>query len=179
MRAFLGVPLCEAAIAALAPVQTALGQGRLVDEDNLHMTLAFLDDQSEAALEELHGVLEGMLLPAVQMTFEGIDLKGGRKPMLVWASVRRTDALELLHAQVRQAVLRAGIELPRARFRPHVTLARFARNGRLDMARLAGFLGAQGGFRAGPFPVGRMCLYRSTLTPEGPIYDVLSEYVLQ
>jgi len=83
-----------------------------------------------------------------------------------------------LRKKVRAAARGAGIDLPRERFRPHVTLARFSRSKPVDMGRLTAFLGAYGGFRAGPFAVDRFCLYRSTLTPEGPVYDVLADYPL-
>ncbi len=178
MRAFVGLPLDEAAVAALMPVQDALRQGRPVDEENLHLTLAFLDDQPEAALAELHAALERLRAPPVEITFEGIEARGGRRPALVWATVARSEGLLALHAQVRGAARRAGIDLPRERFRPHVTLARFARSRPADTGRLATFLSHHGGFRAGPFAARCVALYRSTLTPAGPLYEVLADYPL-
>lgn len=178
VRAFVGVPLCEAAVAALLPVQEALGQGRMVDEDNLHLTLAFLDDQPQAALAELNAGLEDVAVPVWDMEITGVAARGGRRPALIWAEVARVDGVQMLHAQVRRAARMAGIDLPRERFRPHVTLARFGRSKPLDMGRLASFLSAYGGFRAGPFIVDRFCLYASTLAPEGPVYEVLAEYAL-
>ena len=178
MRVFVGVPLEDAAIEALLPVQEALRQGRLVDEENLHLTLAFLDDQPEDVLAELDAALGEIRVPHWDMEFTGVEAKGGRRPALVWADVAKAEPLRQLHDKVRSAARLAGIDLPRERFRPHVTLARFPRSRSVDTGRLAAFLGAWGGFRAGPFAVERFCLYGSTLTPEGPIYDVLADYPL-
>ncbi|MBY5987575.1 RNA 2',3'-cyclic phosphodiesterase [Roseovarius atlanticus] len=178
MRVFVGVPLEDAAIAALLPVQEALRQGRLVDEENLHLTLAFLDDQPEDVLAELDAALGEIRVPRWDMEFTGVEAKGGRRPALVWADVAKVQPLRQLHDKVRGAARLAGIDLPRERFRPHVTLARFGRSRPVDMGRLTAFLSTYGGFRAGPFPVERFCLYASTLTPEGPVYDVLAEYPL-
>jgi len=138
--------------------------------------LAFLDDQPQAVLEDLHAALEEIAVLPWEMEFVGVEVKGGRKPALVWAQVAKEETLRKLHGQVRSAAHLAGITLSRERFRPHVTLARFGRSKPVDMARLATFLSAYGGFRAGPFPMDRFCLYASTLTPEGPIYEVLAEY---
>jgi 2'-5' RNA ligase len=178
LRVFVGVPLDDAAIEALLPVQEALRQGRLVDEENLHLTLAFLDDQPEAALAELDAALQDIRVSPWEMEFTGIEAQGGRRPALVWAEVAKAEPLRQLHDKVRGAARLAGIDLPRERFRPHVTLARFPRSRPVDMGRLTAFLGAYGGFRAGPFAVDRFCLYGSTLTPDGPVYDVLADYPL-
>lgn len=178
MRAFVGVPLDDAAMEALLPVQEALRQGRLVDEENMHLTLAFLDDQPEAVLAELDVALQDISVPPWEMEFTGVEVKGGRRPALVWAGVAKAEPLRQLHEKVRGAARLAGIDLPRERFRPHVTLARFSRSKPVDMGRLTAFLGAYGGFRAGPFGVERFCLYASKLTPEGPVYDVLADYPL-
>ncbi|WP_428515152.1 RNA 2',3'-cyclic phosphodiesterase [Roseovarius sp.] len=178
MRVFVGVPLEEAAIEALLPLQGALRQGRLVDEENLHLTLAFLDDQPEDVLAELDAALGEIRVPALELEFTGVEVKGGRRPALVWADVAKVEPLRRLHDKVRGAARISGIDLPRERFRPHVTLARFGRSRPVDMGRLTAFLSEYGGFCAGPFPVERFCLYASTLMPEGSFYDVLADYPL-
>ena len=69
--------------------------------------------------------------------------------------------------------------LPRERFAPHVTLARFRRNipdaGR---QRLGAFIAARGETRLAPFPVTHFSLYRSTLGTDAPVYDELGRYML-
>lgn len=178
MRSFLAIPVPEEQAEALLDVQHALEVGRPVPPENWHVTLAFLGNQTEDVLEHLHDRLADLEAPAFDMRIAGVDIFGGRKPSLLYAGVTRSNALRHLRKKVRQAVRRADIDLPRERFRPHVTLARFPRSRSVDTGRLAAFLGAWGGFRAGPFAVERFCLYGSTLTPEGPVYDVLAEYPL-
>lgn len=142
------------------------------------MTLTFLDDQPGAVLEELDTALGEIRVPDWEMEFTGVEVKGGRRPALVWADVAKVEPLRQLHDKVRGAARLAGIDLPRERFRPHVTLARFPRSRPVDMGRLTAFLGAWAEFRAGPFAVDRFCLCGSTLTPDGPVYDVLADYPL-
>lgn len=178
MRTFVAIRPCAAALDALLAVQADLDQGRLVPEENLHVTLAFLDDQPECALEALHAALAEIRGDGVALTFSGVDVRGGRKPVLIWSGVEASAPLVQLQARVQAAAHCAGITLPRRRFRPHVTLSRIRRTAPVDPARLGAWLARQGAFRAGPFPVARFGLFRSDLTPDGPIYDQLAPYPL-
>ena len=176
MRAFVAVPLPEAARTALVDLQADLDQGRLVPEANLHLTLAFLDDQPEAELERLHDVLSDISMDEFDLSFSGVEAPGGRKPALIWAGVEASEGLTRLHQRVRAAAQQIGMELPRRRFRPHVTVARIGRHAPLDPERLGIWLARHGAMRAGPFPIRCFCLYRSQLGPGGAVYDMLAEY---
>ena len=73
-----------------------------------------------------------------------------------------------------------GITLPRVRFRPHVTLARFGQ--RLQPGQLQQIhqlLQHFGGFTSPVFTVQQITLYRSTLLPEGARYEALAQYPLR
>ena len=177
MRLFVGLPLPEAALEVLEEVQAGLDTGRPVVLENLHLTLAFLDDQPEIVAEAVHHALAALGLPGLAIRFVGVEAKGRGRVKLVWARAEGPPELARLRDAVRGAVRAAGVDLPRERFRPHVTLARFGAGG-ADAARLAPWLAEVAGLTAGPYPLDRFCLYRSTLTPEGPIYDVLAEYDL-
>jgi 2'-5' RNA ligase len=73
----------------------------------------------------------------------------------------------------------AGLVLPRERFRPHVTLARFQRGLRLqDIETLRRFLNTYSGFPAEPFRVAEFSLFQSRLTPDGALHDRLADYPL-
>jgi len=179
MRAFLAIPVPEAAVPALAAVQGALEVGRPVPPENWHLTLAFLGDQPTEALKRLDATLGELAAPAFAMRVRGIDILKPRAPRLLFAGVERTEALTHLRKRVRAAVRAAGIELPRERFRPHVTLARFPRHMTvLETQRIAGVLQAWGNLDAGTLPVTQFALYRSHLRPDGPVYEVLAAYPL-
>ncbi|MEX0302266.1 MAG: RNA 2',3'-cyclic phosphodiesterase [Leisingera sp.] len=178
MRAFVGLPLPDAALDALERVQEGLAAGRQVPPENMHLTLAFLDDQPEAVLQALHQELAEFAGPSLDLFFENLEIFGGKQPRVLAAAVQKTPELSRLRDRVRSACQAAGIELARERFRPHVTLARFPRllqQGQLE--KIAGFLQNSGGFRL----QAKSCsfaLYQSTLMPEGARYEVLAEYAL-
>ncbi|MEM8824739.1 MAG: 2'-5' RNA ligase family protein, partial [Pseudomonadota bacterium] len=83
MRAFVGLPIPEPWIAPLIRAQGAVPGGRKVDAEDLHLTLAFLDDQSEACLEALHETLEAKPLPRATLTPLAYALLGSGRPRAV------------------------------------------------------------------------------------------------
>ena len=180
MRAFLGLPVPEPLIAPLLSVQEAIPVGRKVPEENLHLTLAFLGDVDEPALEALHEALEGRRLARPCLAPAGIASYGGAAPRLLAMDFRADPALSELHGVAVRAARGAGIALRRERFRPHVTLIRFAggglsRGGRAALGRALAALEVPAMPEA---QAERLALYESILAPEGARYEVLAEYPL-
>lgn len=179
MRIFVAITLPEWVQNALGDVQDALPFGRAVALDNLHLTLAFLGEQPEALVADLHHRLLDVNAAAFAMRFDGIEVMGGRVPAVLVARVKPDPALRDLQRRVRTAVHLAGLTLGRARFRPHVTLARFARRiAPDDIDRLRRFLTVAGDLRLDPVAVDSFVLFASTLRPDGPLYDELARYPL-
>jgi len=180
MRIFVALPLPEEAIHALEHLQEALDLGRPVAAENLHVTLAFLGDQDLPTATAVDAELSEITAPALTLDLSGLDVVSSRQPRLVHAAVSPDPALKALREKVRVAARRAGVDLPRERFRPHVTLARFPRDlprHRLD--RLGRFLEGHGDFRLPGLEITQFVLYRSHLSNEGADYEPLAEYPLE
>lgn len=177
MRAFVAIALPEAATEALTQVQARLPVGRIVPRANLHLTLAFLDDQPVQVLEALHEELAELPLAALILDLSGLGCYGGDRPRLVFAQAVPTPALGKLRRQVLGAVRRAGIVLPRRRFHPHVTLARVRANPAAAL-RLQQFLAVEAGFSVPGFSVSAIALIRSELHPDGAVYHEMARYAL-
>jgi 2'-5' RNA ligase len=179
IRAFVGIPLAEPVADALEAAQAGLPAGRPVPYDNFHVTLAFLGEQPRTVLEDVHDALDGVRVPGFSLRVDGLGMFGGARPRVLFAEVTAEPGLAQLRRKVLRAVHEAGIALPRARFHPHVTLARFGDGLRgEEAAEMQGFLARRMGVRAGPFAVERFVLYRSHLGRAGPIYEALAEYPL-
>lgn len=171
MRSFVAISLSDEAKAAFTPLQRALSVGRPVPPDNMHLTLVFLDDQPEPALEALHEELLTLSAPQFSITFSGIERFG----RVLAVGVAGCASLNALHRNVQTATRRAGIVLPRRRFRPHVTIARMKPDQREVRPPLSGT------GLAGELPdmlVTGFTLYQSTLRPEGARHDALAHYPL-
>lgn len=179
MRAFVAIALPDPVREALVELQAGLRLGRPVPEENLHLTLAFLDDQPEDLLAELHEGLSAAMLPAPELRISGLDLFGGRSPKLLFAAVEPDPVLKALRDRVLSEARAAGIALKRERFRPHITLARFRPGmGPDEQAKLGQFLEEKGGVTLPPFRPAGFALFGSTLRPEGAVHEVLAEYPL-
>lgn len=177
MRAFLALDVPDETAAALSRVQSGLPFGRPVPEENLHLTLAFFEDAPEAALADLDDLMGGLRAAAVEIRFTGIDSFTEGQHGLIFADVARSAALQALHDRIASLCRQAGLDLPRRRFRPHVTLTRA--NRRPDGAardRLAACLGARSDLPG--FVARAVTLYRSTLGPRGAIHEPLASYPL-
>lgn len=177
MRCFIGLPLPDDVCAALADLTAGLRTGRPVAEDNLHLTLTFLGEVELPELEALHAALSDIAFAPFDLRLAGLDMFGGRRPAVVFIRGDGGEALVRLQSRVTAAARSAGIDLRRERFRPHVTLARFRRDMRVeDTDKLGAFLAAHGDAALAPFGVDAFALYRSTLHPDGPVYEVLADY---
>lgn len=172
MRSFIAISLSDDAKAAFAPLQRALPVGRLVSSENMHLTLAFLDDQTEETLEALHEELLTLTAPPFGVTFSGIESFG----QVLAVVVEDCPALISLHRKIQTAMRRAGIVLPRRRFRPHVTIARF-KPGQREAVQLVQRPRTTSALPK--MPVTGFTLYQSALRPEGARHDALAHYILR
>lgn len=179
IRAFVAIPLPEEAVRAMTAAQVGLPSGRPVPEENFHVTLAFLGEHPDPVIEDVHLALERIRVPAFELTISGLGLFGSDKHRVLYASVEPEPGLTRLREKVVQAARGAGVELPRERYAPHVTLARFGAGLRGEAAQeMRDFAARRMGVRAGPFPVEEFILYRSTLGRSAPIYEELAVYPL-
>jgi len=179
MRAFVAIPLPDDLAEALERLQGDISVGRVVPRENLHVTLAFLGDLEPGVAEELHEALREIEAEPVALCLRGVDVFGGDDPRMVFAGVEPDATLKALRDKVYSAARGIGLELSRKRFRPHVTLSRFARRmPQFELDRLGSFLEAHGAFRVQPVEVAQFGLYRSILSQEGARYEELALYDL-
>lgn len=179
MRSFVAIPMPEAVAAALAPVQAALPLGRRVEPENLHLTMAFLGDQPDQMLEEVHFALETIRHPTFELTLSGLDTFGAESPQLLNIGVQPAPGLTELQRRIRSRLHGLGLQGERRRFHPHVTLARFPKIvTRDEIGRLGRFLAGRADHRLPPFRVTEFCLFESILTSDGAHYEVLASYPL-
>ena len=181
IRSFVALPLPDPVLDALVAAQAGLPAGRPLPRENMHLTLAFLGEHPMPVVEDVHHALATIRAPGFALTLAGVGLFGGDRPRVLHAEIAPDPGLKHLRAKVLQAARDAGLEFDRARFHPHVTLARFSAGALTpdEVARLHAFVLRGAAFRAGPFPIERFVLYRSRLGRDGSHYEELADYPLR
>lgn len=174
MRLFLALKLPPRQARAVAALRQDRSGWRWVEEENLHLTLAFLGEVTMQQAEELDQILQARTIRPPEVTLAGIGHFGSRRPRAVWVGAGPEAPLSDLSVGMTRAARRAGIAVERRRFVPHVTIARLGATA--DPGEVAAFAEARGRFSLPPFTPASVTLFRSHLRPEGPIYEALADY---
>lgn len=178
-RAFIALPIPEDIRPQLRLLQAVLPLPAWVEPEDFHLTLAFLGEQPDHVLQDIHEGLEALSMPPFPLELSGCDTFGGAKPRVIWAGVVPSEPLVRLQAKVAQVAVRAGVPIGTKGFVPHVTLGRFRTPDPDTVARLERAIVAQQGFRAGPWLAADFALYASHPRTHGPKYEILSDYPLR
>ncbi|NGM46493.1 RNA 2',3'-cyclic phosphodiesterase [Rhodobacter sp. SGA-6-6] len=175
IRAFLGLDLPGDIRSALAVQQFLLPLPRRVDPALMHLTLVFLGEVPEPALEAAHEGFAALKVAPFPLALQGLGLFGGTRPKVAWAGVAPSEPLMRLQSRAEHAARQAGLAPEHRRFAPHVTLGRFPPPAFAQAAALERAV-AETPFAAGPWQVQDMVLWQSHLSPKGPRYEELARY---
>ena len=180
-RTFVAIELPEPIRLAVARLQETL-QGevtglRWTDPSQLHLTLAFLGDVPNSALDPLGDLIEKAVAPLspIAMALEGL----GAFPTLsnarvLWIGVDPDShpMLGSLHQAVVRATQDSGYPPTDSRFHPHITIAR-ARARQGPGLSLGMLLERYATTTVGSLVVQEVATFASVLSPSGPAYSVL------
>ena len=183
MRAFTAIELPREALSRLgdlvASLRTSRVRARWTPVENIHLTLVFLGEIDDAHVTPLSTRLrEACLARApLSLTVEGTGaFPSVRRPSVIWAGVRTTEALLELQAAVVAAADAIGVPRERRPYRGHLTLARI-RDGS-DAGPLAAALERHRAFDGGAFDAVSVSLFESRLTSSGAQYRRIEAFRL-
>ena len=182
MRAFIGIEVTDEVRAALARVQRKFkgcsAKVKWVAPANIHLTLKFLGEiDDELAGKVASAMAEAAGGGAVPFRVEGLGCFPPRgKPRTLWAGVSDgADDVAAVFKKLDRALRPLGFEKER-RFTPHLTIGRVKSPKGAD--ELTPVIERHASTLFGACPADQMTLFRSTLTPQGAIYDVLARQTL-
>jgi 2'-5' RNA ligase len=176
MRLFIAIELPEEAKKELARLRMDIPGARWVPSDQIHLTLSFLGEVDEAALERLTGQLARITLPEIEIHFSGTGcFPDRRRPRVLWIGLEPNPRLNSLATRVREAVLACGIPQEERPFSPHITLARI----KLPSPGMCdAFLDRDRRPRLPALRVREFTLFQSRLTPQGAEHIPLRSFPL-
>jgi 2'-5' RNA ligase len=129
MRIFVGLDIDEAIRERISRfmdgVREFAPEARWVGPESLHLTLKFIGEQPEAAVEQISRALSQVRGSAVQAAFRGYGFFPTAKSARVfWIGIEAGPELSSVARSVDQATASLGIPKEERPFSPHLTLAR-------------------------------------------------------
>ena len=168
MRLFIATEIDEPLRDKLVVIQTRLLEPgvKLVERQNLHVTLKFLGEVSDEQVPAVREALRNVKMAPFDVEIGGLGTfpPGGRRISIVWVDCR--GPLAELAAKVVEALKTLGFQADERGFSSHLTLARVKQK----PERLAGVVEELKETKIGKQLVDCFVLKQSTLTPQGPIY---------
>jgi 2'-5' RNA ligase len=175
LRLFTAISVpCPPQLARLLKELGQLGSAvKAMSPRELHCTLRFLGDTLPETAARLGPAIADALrdFPALTAELVGIGaFPAPQRPNVVWAGLQAVP-FSALFERIAGIATDFGYEADRLPFKPHVTLARVKHR---PPPKLAELMQQHAEVRWGLVEMTEIELFRSTLTPDGPRYDVLA-----
>jgi len=180
LRVFIAVPVGDSVRARASELIGTLSgttaKVKWVDPHQLHLTLKFLGDVPQ---RDVADVCRAASRGAQAIEPFDLEIRGAgafphaARPRTVWlGAAAGADRMIALYDSIETTLAELGFRKEHRRFQPHLTLGRVLGAGP-SIAELGTLLGQHADFSAGMTVVDEAAVYASTLTPAGPIYELL------
>lgn len=180
LRTFVAVEINGSIRARAGELITALGATaadvKWVEPYNLHVTLKFLGDVHQREIVE---VCRAVSRGAAEVEPFDLEICGAgafpnsARPRTVWLGAGAgAEQMVVVHDRIEDALAELGYRKEHRRFQTHLTIGR-VRGGGPGIVELGKLLQQHAEFSVGRLNVQKATVFCSTLTANGPIYEVL------
>ncbi|MFA5362234.1 MAG: RNA 2',3'-cyclic phosphodiesterase [Candidatus Omnitrophota bacterium] len=184
MRTFIAIELPEEVKEYLRRLQGKLKKPgadvKWVTPGNIHLTLKFLGEIDENTVQAVENIIEKTARTKRSFIVHVSSLGGFpglTSPRVIWIGIDKGDTeVKEIAQDLEKSLEEIGIPPENREFSSHITIGRI--RSKLNRAGLAQALTD---FKNAPqtenieFPVKKITLFKSTLTPQGPIYEIVKE----
>jgi RNA 2',3'-cyclic 3'-phosphodiesterase len=195
MRLFLALdiddPIRERIARFVDEIRNFSADARWVKAESLHVTLKFIGEQPDDAVEKIKQALKDVPAGTTEIQFRGYGFFPTRKSARVfWIGMESGPQLAQLAAAIDERMANLGIKKEDRAFSPHLTLARASggsgsprwRKGdgpNRSFSYLQEKLSALPAPEFGTMTPREFFLYQSQLSPKGSKYTKLARFVLE
>ncbi|MFA5145483.1 MAG: RNA 2',3'-cyclic phosphodiesterase [Candidatus Omnitrophota bacterium] len=182
MRTFVAIELPKEIKSRLGDIQEQLKKSgadvKWVSPLNIHLTLKFLGDIDDTKLNKINEILEACTKNKGSFKIRVSSLGAFpeiKLPRVIWMGIDKGDnETKGIAKDLEEEFSKIGIPAEDRPFSSHITIGRtrsFLNKEKLagDLENLANNLSRENW----EFTVGNITLFKSTLTPKGPIYETL------
>lgn len=146
-----------------------------MEEENLHLTLKFLGEVKEERIKEISKILRELSRRFKKFEFSLKNIGAfpdKHSPRVIWVGAEegREEMIEL-QKEIEEELVSLGFKKEARGFHPHLTIARVKRKADFkELFRVA--------YKSRVFLIEGLVLFKSTLTPKGPIYEKVEKFPL-
>ncbi len=183
MRFFIGIKLDDTARESidkfLKPFKKTGTPLKFTKTENLHLTLKFIGDVTDSQYSQMEKLLTSASYDAgtFNMNLTGCGKFGrGGELSIFWLGIEKNPAMESLYDTIEETLRRASVPRETRPFKPHITVARNKK--RYNFKSFFTLLEENQDHPIAQIPVTHFQLFKSQLTPDGPIYSILKEVPL-
>lgn len=143
-----------------------------VEEGNIHLTMKFLGDVDDEKVEGVKERIVGIRIKPIEAHVSGLGVFPSERYMRVlWVGLEPSGDLGRLHRGMDQELSGIGFKSDK-RFQAHVTLGRVRSvKDKEALRKKLADAGPEVAGICGRFTIDRFVLKKSTLTPQGPVYE--------
>lgn len=188
IRAFIALPLPEEASRQLGQFLVNLKAKaphgfRLVNIENIHLTLAFLGDTPLPKIRQLSEMLDAQLKHHAAITIHFTSLGAFPSPVrmrIFWLGMETLPELIALQKDVDHCCRACNLPTDDKPFVPHLTLARLSDEmDQTDRMQSAELLKTPLKDLQNAFVLRKLVLFQSVLKPTGAVYTPVHEFLLK
>lgn len=149
---------------------------KLVETENIHVTMRFLGDISMGIVEKVFAEMKKTQFTPFNVHLKGLGVFPNLNyPRVVWVGIADgADMLRSVFSQLEPQLRGLGFAPDSKGFSPHLTIAR-VRSGR-NKAQLSEFIKKSVEYEFGTIKTECLRLKKSVLSPKGPKYSTLKEH---
>lgn len=176
MRTFVAVDLPEELHSKVAQVQSKFDEFKFkfVDPSLVHITMKFLGEVPEEKIGDIAKALDAVKCPPFEVALRGVGAFPKPKfAKVVWIGCEGN--FEELHQLVEASLSPFGFTKDTHGFNAHATLARVKYLPKKNKELFLQLIDELKDVELGAMKVDAIRLKKSTLTPEGPVYETLHE----
>jgi 2'-5' RNA ligase len=185
MRTFIAIELPEEIRNALAQLQDRLKKSgadvKWVEPKNIHLTLKFLGEINDNQLEKIVKILEGVSggQKGFLMRLSSVGaFPNMNYPRVIWIGIDQGEReTKEIAKELEDRIVSVGIPKEERPFSSHITIGRV--RSFLNKDKLASELKSINSLEAKEVAVTKITLFKSTLSPKGPVYEALKEINLK
>jgi len=180
MRAFIAIDIGkkDEIIKLMDEFKKIKGKFKLVEPENVHLTLKFLGEIEEDMIEKIKEAIEKSVeeITPFKASLSGLGVFPSMDYMRVlWIGFKDEGQTKKIAFHLEEELQKYGFKREK-KFTPHITIARIkSKEGKEEIKK---FIEKHKEKNFGEVECMKICLKKSILRPEGPIYKTIEEIKL-